>query len=57
MTFEELRITYQCPEKMARDLFAQVALEQALRIKAEKKLASSAPRRSEERRVGKECPV
>lgn len=45
MTFEELRITYQCPEQMARDLFAQVALEQALRTKAENKLNPPAPRR------------
>ena len=44
MTFEELRITYQCPEQMARDLFAQVALEQALRTKAENKLNPPAPR-------------
>ena len=46
MTFEELRITYQCPEQMARDLFAQVALEQALRAKAENKLNPPAPRRA-----------
>lgn len=45
VTFEELRITYQCPEQMARDLFAQVALEQALRTKAENKLNPPAPRR------------
>lgn len=52
MTFEELRITYQCPEQMARALFAQVAalqalhtMEQALRAKAENKLAGLAPRR------------
>jgi hypothetical protein len=46
VTFEELRITYQCPEQMARDLFAQVALEQALRAKAENKLNPPAPRRA-----------
>jgi hypothetical protein len=46
VTFEELRITYQCPEQMARDLFAQVALEQALRTKAENKLNPLAPRRA-----------
>ncbi|MBD8632776.1 hypothetical protein IFT74_15535 [Oxalobacteraceae sp. CFBP 8755] len=46
MTFEELRITYQCPEQMARDLFAQVALEQALRTKVENKLNPPAPRRA-----------
>jgi len=45
VTFEELRITYQCPEQMARDLFAQVALEQALRAKAENKLKPPAPSR------------
>lgn len=54
MTFEELRVTYQCPEQMARDLFAQLAacqvlhtMEQALRAKAENKLAAAAaPRRT-----------
>lgn len=54
MTFEELRISYQCPEQMARDLFAQLAtaqalhtMEQALRARAETKLgAGVAPRRT-----------
>ena len=56
MTYEELRITYQCPEQMARDLFKQLAtaqamhtMEQALRARAEKKLAAAtttAPRRA-----------
>ena len=53
MTYEELRITYQCPEQMARDLFKQLAtahamhaMEQALRARAEKKLAGTAPRRT-----------
>jgi len=53
VTFEELRITYQCPEQMARELYRQLAitqaahaLEQALRARAENKLAKGAPRRS-----------
>ena len=53
MTYEELRITYQCPEQMARDLFKQLAtaqamhtMEQALRARAENKLAGLAPRRT-----------
>lgn len=54
MTFEQLRITYQSDEQMARALFDQLAmaqrlheLEQSLRIKAEKKLAAaSAPSRT-----------
>lgn len=53
MTFEELRVTYQCPEQMARDLFGQLAaaqhlhaIEQRLRFKAEQKLAGLAPRRT-----------
>ena len=52
MTYEQLRITYQSDEQMARALFAQLAtaqalhaLEQALRIRAEKNLAGPAPRR------------
>jgi len=67
VTFEQLRITYQSDEQMARALFAEVeamhdklelaratveaavalhALEQGLRIRAEKKLAAAlAPRR------------
>ena len=54
MTFEELRISYQCPERLARALYDELAvarslleLEQALRSKAETKLAAaSAPRRT-----------
>ena len=54
VTFDELRISYQCPEKLARALYddlavtnALLALEQALRAKAETKLAAaSAPRRT-----------
>lgn len=53
MTFEAMRITYQCPEKMARDLYALLELADArinrevtLRIEAEKELAAAtAPRR------------
>ena len=51
MTFEDLRITYQCPEKLARQLFDDCAklraelaatqemhsLEQALRARTERK--------------------
>jgi hypothetical protein len=53
VTFEELRITYQSDEQMARDLFRQLAvaqaahmLEQAHRVRAENKLAKAAPRRA-----------
>lgn len=52
VTFEELRITYQSDEQMARDLFRQLgiaraahALEQAHRARAENKLAMAVPRR------------
>ena len=52
MTFEQLRITYQSDEQMARDLFRQLAiakaahtLEQAHRARAENKLAMAVPRR------------
>jgi len=52
VTFEQLRITYQSDEQMARDLFRQLgiaraahALEQAHRARAENKLAIAAPRR------------
>jgi hypothetical protein len=53
VTFEQLRITYQSDEQMARALFAQLAaaqamhaMEQALRARAEKKLAGPALRRT-----------
>ena len=52
MTFDELRITYQCPEQMARDLFRQLVvaeaaatIAQAHRVRAENKLAKALPRR------------
>lgn len=52
MTFEQLRVTYQCPEQMARALFDQVAqlqamlaLTEAQRDKVKNKLAGPAPRR------------
>lgn len=53
MTFEEMRITYQCPEKMARDVHALLILcearlnrEVAHRMQLEKELAmATAPRR------------
>jgi hypothetical protein len=51
MTFEELRITYQSDEQMARDLFrrlvvaeAAVTIAQAHRARAENKLAKAMPR-------------
>jgi len=53
VTFEELRITYQSDEQMARDLFRQLAvaqaahmLEQPHSVRAENKLAKAAPRRA-----------
>lgn len=54
VTFEERRAAYQCPEELARALYDELAvagallsLEQALRAKAETKLAAaSAPRRT-----------
>ena len=59
VSFEKLRLEYQCPEKLARRLFddcaslraelaatqAAHALEQALRARAENKLAKAMPRR------------
>jgi hypothetical protein len=52
VTFEELRITYQSDEQMARDLFrklvvaeAAAAIAQAHRVLAENKLAKAMPRR------------
>ena len=52
MTFEDLRITYQSDEQMARELFRQLVtaqaahvLEQSLRARAENKLAKATPRR------------
>jgi hypothetical protein len=52
MTFEELRITYQSDEQMARDLFrklvvaeAAATIAQAHRVRAENKLAKAMPRR------------
>lgn len=52
VTFEQLRVTYQSDEQMARDLFRQLevaqaahTLEQAHRVRAENKLAKAAPRR------------
>ena len=52
VTFEELRITYQSDEHMARDLFRQLvvaeaahAIAQAHRVRAENKLAKAMPRR------------
>ena len=52
MTFEELRITYQSDEQMARDLFRQLVvaeaaatIAQAHRARAENKLAMAMPRR------------
>jgi hypothetical protein len=52
LTFEELRITYQSDEQMARDLFrklvvaeAAATIAQAHRLRAEKKLAMPMPRR------------
>lgn len=53
MTFEQLRITYQSDEQMARDLFRQLlvaqaahTLAQAHRVRAENKLVKAAPRRA-----------
>jgi hypothetical protein len=52
MTFEELRITYQSDEQMARDLLrklivaeAAATIAQAHRVHAENKLAMAMPRR------------
>jgi len=52
VTFEELRITYQSDEQMARDLFrklvvaeAAATIAQAHRVRAENKLAMAVPRR------------
>jgi hypothetical protein len=52
VTFEELRITYQSDEQMARDLFrklvvaeAAATIAQAHRVRAENKLAMAMPRR------------
>jgi hypothetical protein len=52
VTFEELRITYQSDEQMARDLFrklvvaeAAATIAQAHRARAENKLAMAMPRR------------
>jgi hypothetical protein len=52
VTFEELRITYQSDEQMARDLFRQLVvaeaaatIAQAHRVRAENKLAMAVPRR------------
>lgn len=52
VTFEELRITYQSDEQMARDLFRQLVvaeaaatIAQAHRVRAENKLAMAMPRR------------
>lgn len=59
MSFEKLRIEYQCPERFARHLYeeleqtrkdlaqtqALLAIASAHRNKAEKKLAPPAPRR------------
>lgn len=50
MTFEELREKYTSDQDMARDLFAQLGLEQALRRKAETKLANQAPIKRRENR-------
>lgn len=53
MTFEQLRITYQSDEQMARALFGQLAqveaalsLAEAQRDKLKNKLAPAAPRRT-----------
>lgn len=53
MTFEQLRITYQSDEQMARALFGQLAeveamlsLAEAQRDKLKMKLAPAAPRRT-----------
>ena len=67
MTYEEMRFTHQCPERLAQRLFgdleesrAEVAhlqsalaaanamhtMEQALRARAENKVAGLAPRRT-----------
>ena len=53
VTFEELRITYQSDEQMARDLFrklvvaeAAATIAQAHRVRAENKLAMAMPRRT-----------
>ena len=52
VTFEELRITYQSDEQMARDLLrklivaeAAATIAQAHRVRAENKLAQAMPRR------------
>lgn len=52
VTFEQLRVTYQSDEQMARDRFRQLlvaqaahTLEQAHRVRAENKLAKATPRR------------
>ena len=60
MSFEKLRLEYQCPERLARHLYeeleqirkdltrteALLAIASAHRNKAEKKLAPLAPRRA-----------
>jgi len=54
VTYEELRITYQCPEKMARDLHAlldfaeaRINREVTRRLELEEQLAAAkAPRRT-----------
>ena len=53
VTFEQLRITYQSDEQMARDLFRQLLVAQAAhtiaqahRVRAENKLAMATPRRT-----------
>ena len=60
VTYEELRITYQCPERLARHLYgeltaahaeiaqfgAALALAEAQRDKAKNKLTPAAPRRA-----------
>jgi hypothetical protein len=52
VNFEEMRITYQSDEQMARDLFRQLivaeaatTIAQAHRVRAENKLAMAMPRR------------
>lgn len=60
MTYEELRITHQCPERLARQLFDELAaaraeigrfeaalsLAEAQRDKLKNKLTPAAPRRA-----------
>jgi hypothetical protein len=59
VTFEELRITYQSDEQMARELFRQLVvaeaaatIAQAHRVRAENKLAQAMPRRINRDREG-----